>query len=162
MESLQPLKVDFRVPAVYLRLLEVGQPLRIRVDAFPDETFTGTVYAIDPRIDVNGRAVALRATIPNEDGRLRPGLFARVTLVVDRREDAIIVPEQAIVPRGDEKFVFKVLDGKAVMSPVRTGQRREGPVELIEGLAGGDGIVTSGRWEESRVGKGGGRTGRTR
>src|SRR3546814_3204656 len=105
MESLQPLKVDFRVPAVYLRLLEVGQPLRIRVDAFPDETFTGTVYAIDPRIDVNGRAVALRATIPNEDGRLRPGLFARVTLVVDRREDAIIVPEQAIVPRGDEKFV---------------------------------------------------------
>src|SRR3546814_929580 len=128
LESLHPLKVDCRVPAVYLRLLEVGQTLRIRVDAFPDETFTGTVYAIDPRIDVNGRAVALRATIPNEDGRLRPGLFARVTLVVDRREDAIIVPEQAIVPRGDEKFVFKVLDGKAVMSPVRTGQRREGQI----------------------------------
>src|SRR3546814_7845076 len=81
LESLHPLKVDFRVTAVYLRLLEVGQNLRIRVDAFPDETFNGTVYAIDTRIDVNGRAVALRAPNPNEDGRVRPGLVDRVTRV---------------------------------------------------------------------------------
>src|SRR3546814_14632496 len=88
---------------------------------------------MDPRIDINGRSIALRATVPNEDGRLRPGLFGRVTLTVDRREDAIIIPEQAIVPRGDEKFVFKVVDGKAALSAVRPGQLRDGRVATVDG-----------------------------
>jgi membrane fusion protein, multidrug efflux system len=76
---------------------------------------------------------------------LRPGLFARVTLVLNEREDAIQVPEQALVPQGQDQFVFKIEDGKAAFTKVTTGIRREGMVEIVEGLAPDDEVVTAGQ-----------------
>ena len=112
LEAIDPVKADFRVPEKFLPAIRVGQTIRIKVDAFPDATFEGKVYAIDPRIDVAGRSLLVRAMVPNADRRLRPGLFARVTVLLQLKEEALTVPEAAIVPQGDSQFVFKIVDGK--------------------------------------------------
>jgi membrane fusion protein (multidrug efflux system) len=145
LEAIDPVKADFRVPEKFLPAIRVGQTIRIKVDAFPDDTFEGKVYAIDPRLDVAGRSLLVRAMVPNSDQRLRPGLFARVTVFLQLKEDALSVPEQAIVPQGDDQYVFKIVDGKARMTKVVTGTRREGRVEIVEGLAAGDEVVTAGQ-----------------
>jgi membrane fusion protein (multidrug efflux system) len=106
--------------------------------------FDGKVYAIDPAHDPNGRAVILRARIPNSDGHLRSGMFARVVLVVDERRDAITVPETALVPVGEDKFVYRVVADKAVLTKVKVGQRRNGMVEITDGLAADAVVVTEG------------------
>lgn len=145
LEDIDPIKVDFRVPEALLSVVSEGQRLRVTLDAFPDRTFEGTVYAIDPRIDREGRSILIRARIPNADGVLRPGLFARVTLIVDTRTNALVVPEQAIVPRENEHFVFRIVDGTAKLTKVELGQRRAGEVEIVNGLNAGDTVVTSGQ-----------------
>jgi membrane fusion protein, multidrug efflux system len=145
LESIDPVKADFRVPEKFLPAIQVGQTIRIKVDAFPDDSFKGKVYAIDPRLDVAGRSLLVRALVPNEDRRLRPGLFARVTVLLQLKEDALTVPEQAIVPQGDSQFVFKIVGGKVQFTKVVIGTRREGRVEIIEGLAAGDQVVTAGQ-----------------
>lgn len=145
LEDIDPIKLDARIPERYLGALQPGQRIRFEVDAFPGAEFEGAVYAIDPLIDASGRSIAIRARIPNRDRRLKPGLFARVTLVLTQRENAVLVPEQAIVPRGDRRFVFKVVDGKAVLTQVTTGQRRAGRVEIVDGLAPADVVVTAGQ-----------------
>lgn len=145
LEDIDPIKVDFRIPERYLSSLSTGQLIRVRVDAFPDRAFEGKVFAIDPQIDPAGRSIAIRAYIDNPDLVLRPGLFARVRLIVAERPDAMVVPEQAIVPRGDQRYVFRVVDGAAVLTEVSIGQRRGGDVEIIAGLSEGDTVVTAGQ-----------------
>lgn len=143
-ENIEQLKVDFRVPEIYSMQIKVGQTVQVRLDAIPDSAYDGAVYAIDPAYDPNGRAIILRARLPNRDGMLRSGMFARVTLLVDEREQAIIVPETALVPVGQNQFVYRVVDGKAVLTKVRIGQRRQGQVEIVEGLAPDSVVVTEG------------------
>lgn len=146
LEQIDPIKVDFRVPAIYLTEVEVGQEITINVDAIPDRTFEGRIYAIDPLIDVNGRALHIRARIPNETDLLRPGLFARVSILVDTREESVLVEESAIVPQGEQKYVYRVVDGKAVFTEVEIGQRVEGGmVEIVEGLEPDAVVVTAGQ-----------------
>lgn len=144
--SYDPMKVDFSIPETQANLLQVGQQIDISVEALPGETFTGNVYALDPQLDVSGRAVSLRATIPNPQNRLKPGYFARVQLTVERKENALVIPEAAIVPQGDAKFVYKVgADETVALTPVTLGKRLEGEVEILQGLAAGDRVVTSGQ-----------------
>lgn len=145
LEQIDPLKADFRVAEVYLAAVRPGQRIELSADAFPGETFTGEVYAIDPLIDESGRSIVLRARLPNPDNRLRPGLFVRVTLVLNERNDAIQIPEQALVPQGQDQFVFRVVDGKAALTKVTAGIRRDGMVEIIEGLSPDDQVVTAGQ-----------------
>ena len=145
LEAIDPVKADFRVPEGFLPAIKVGQISSIKVDAFPGDGFDGKIYAIDPRLDVAGRSLLVRALVPNTDQRLRPGLFARVTVFLQLKEDALSVPEQAIVPQGDSQFVFKIVDGKAKLTKVVIGTRREGRVEIVDGLAAGDEVVTAGQ-----------------
>jgi membrane fusion protein (multidrug efflux system) len=145
LEQIDPLKADFRIAESYLGAVRPGQRIELGVDAFPGEAFTGEVYAIDPLIDESGRSILLRARLPNPEHVLRPGLFARVTLVLNEREGAIQVPEQALVPQGQDQFVFKVEDGKAALTKVVTGIRREGMVEITDGLGPEDEVVTAGQ-----------------
>ncbi len=140
-----PVKVDFRIPEAFLPSVRTGQTIEVKLDAYPGQVFEGTVYAISPVVDVNGRSLLLRARIPNPDGYLKPGQFARVDLIFDLREDALLVPEEALVPRGDERFVFRVVDGKAVMTRVQIGDRIGDDVEIISGLNEGDRVVTAGQ-----------------
>ena len=145
LEQIDPLKVDFRVAEVYVGAVRPGQQLQLGVDAFAGEQFAGEVYAIDPLIDESGRSILLRAHLPNRDDRLRPGLFARIVLVLNERNDAIQVPEQALMPQGQDQFVFKVVDGKAALTKVEVGIRRDGMAEIVSGLGPDDQVVTAGQ-----------------
>jgi membrane fusion protein (multidrug efflux system) len=144
--SYDPMKVDFNIPENQSRQLKAGQTIDITVEAVPGKTFAGDVFAIDPQIDVNGRAVALRATIANPDYVLKPGFFARVSLLVEKKDSALLIPENAIVPQGNDKFIFKIKEDSTVtLLPVTLGIRRDGQVEITQGLAAGDVVVTSGQ-----------------
>ncbi|HEX4885219.1 MAG TPA: efflux RND transporter periplasmic adaptor subunit [Casimicrobiaceae bacterium] len=145
LESIDPLKVDFRLPEVHLRQVQAGQTLQVTLDALPGTTFEGRVFAVNPLVDAAGRAVVVRAQVKNTDASLRPGMFARVRLITANQGDAIVVPEQALVPQGTEQYVFKVVDGKAQRARVEVGQRRTGKVEVRSGVAAGDVIVTAGQ-----------------
>jgi membrane fusion protein (multidrug efflux system) len=145
LEKIDTLKLDFRLPEINLRDVKVGQTVQVGVDAFPDRKFEGTVYAIDPLVDVNGRALKIRARLSNPDNILRPGLFARVTLRGVSRGQIVMIPEGAIVPRGTDKFVFKVEDGRAVEVKVQLGRRSNGEVEILEGLNADATVVTAGQ-----------------
>lgn len=143
--DIDPIKVDFRVPEIFLGRVKDGQAIQITVDAIPGRSFEGNIYAIDPVIDVNGRAIRLRAQVPNTDGALRPGLFARVTITTDVRENALLVSETAVLPDGTGRAVYVVADGKAQFTKVKTGKRVPGKVEITDGLAAGMRVVTAGQ-----------------
>lgn len=145
LEGVDPLKVDFRIPEIYLKQVAVGQALQIILDAFPNQTFQGKVFAINPLVDTNGRSIVIRAMVKNTEARLRPGMFARVRLLFSNERDSVAVPEQSLIPVGDEQYLFKVVDGRAQRARVEIGQRREGQVEILQGLAAGDVIVTAGQ-----------------
>jgi membrane fusion protein, multidrug efflux system len=145
LESIDPLKLDFRVPEVYMRQVAVGQPLEVQLDALPGKTFDGRVLAVNPLIDAAGRAVVIRAMVRNPDTSLRPGMFARVRLITRDAKDALVLPEQALVPQGDQQFVYRVLDDKAVRTKVDVGQRRDAKVEVLNGVTKDDIVVTAGQ-----------------
>jgi membrane fusion protein (multidrug efflux system) len=146
LEDIATLKVDFRLPELYLDRVRPGQAVELASDAFPGEIFAATVEAIDPLVDAQGRALRLRASLANPDMRLRPGVFARVRLVLAERADAVVVPEAALVPApGDTRFVYRVAGGKAQRVEVKTGARRDAMVEIVDGLEAGAVVVTAGQ-----------------
>jgi membrane fusion protein (multidrug efflux system) len=132
------------VPEIFMSQVKAGQTLQVNLDALPDKAYEGVVYAINPLIDANGRSIVIRAQVPNRDGRLRPGMFARVRLFTSEMRDTLVVPEESIIPVGDDKFVYRVVDGRAQRQKVEIGQRRDGRVEIVGGLAAGDRVVTAG------------------
>ena len=144
LESLDALKVDFRVPEIFLSQVQNGQTLQITLDALPDRVYDGRVYAINPLIDANGRSIVIRAQVANKDGRLRPGMFARVRLFTSGSKETIVVPEESLFPVGDDKYVYKVVDNQATRQKIEIGQRREGRVEVVNGLTPEDVVVTAG------------------
>lgn len=145
LSAIDRLKADFRIPELFLAEVHIGQELNITVDALPGQTFEGKVYAIDPQVDVSGRALVIRARLDNPEGKLRPGLFARIDVVLERRANALLVPESAIVPTKQGQTVIRVQDGVAEIVVVTTGLRRHGEIEVLSGLAEGDIVVTGGQ-----------------
>jgi membrane fusion protein (multidrug efflux system) len=145
LEDISALKVDFRVPEQLLAALRPGQAVEMGSDALPGRKYVATVDAIDPLVDQAGRAVLLRARLRNSDGQLRPGMFVRTRLIVSQRQNALTLPEEALVPVGPDQFVYRVSDGKAQRVKIRAGVRRAGTVEVVEGLARGDTVVTAGQ-----------------
>jgi membrane fusion protein (multidrug efflux system) len=138
------MKLDFEVPETAFSLLAPGQSVTARGAAWPDVEFRGQVATVDTRVDPVTRTVGVRALLPNDDGRLRPGMFLTVTLL---REDvrALVIPEQAVVPEQSRQFVFVVGPGQVVEKrALRTGRRRPGQVEVLEGLAEGEIVIAEG------------------
>jgi len=145
LEKIDRLKVDFKVPELFLAQIKVGQTVIVNLDALPGRRFEARIYTIDPLLDVNGRALNVRATLPNPDLLLRPGLFARVIVQVDQSRRVVMVPEAAIVPRGQDHLVFRVVEGRAVEVVATLGARRDGQVEILQGLVAGDIVVIAGQ-----------------
>ncbi len=144
LEGIDPIKADFQVPESALSILKPGMALNVTADSYPGQSFTGEVYAIDPKIDPVNRSVAARARLPNEKGLLKPGMFVRIGLVTRKSANALLVPEESLIPRGQQMFVYKVVEGKVVAQMVKTGARRLGQVEVLEGLNPGDVVITAG------------------
>lgn len=137
------IKLDFSVPEAFLATLAEGLSITARTSAYPEAQFKGKVMSIDNRLDPVSRAVLVRGHIDNKDGRLRPGMFMTVKLT--RAESpALMIPEQALIPEGDRKFVFAVRAGKAMRSEVHIGRRRPGEVEITGGLVAGDVVIVEG------------------
>ncbi len=143
--QLDPLRLDFNIPETLLAQVKPGQTIDVSVGAYPGASFEGVITAIAPSIDVAGHNVTIRARLPNPEVKLRPGLFAQVSVTLGVRPDALMVPEQAIWPIGQDKTVFVVEDGKAIQKTVIIGQRRDGLVEVVSGLSAGDEVVTAGQ-----------------
>ncbi len=148
--------LDFRLPERYVPRVAPGRVVETQIDALPGRRFTGTVSALDSQIDANGRALLVRAEMRNTDGALRPGMFARARVVFGVRESAVMVPEEALVPQGDKQFIFKVVSGAKGPTSQRLeaklGLRVPGKVEVLEGLAAGDTVVTAGHARLTRGG----------
>ena len=157
-EDIDSMVVDFRLPERYQTQVRTGQAVRVELDALPDRSFEAQVLAIDPQIDANGRSVAVRAGLDNRQGVLRPGMFARVTAVLGAPVQALVVPEEAIVPQGTSPYVYRLeadASGQgwvARRTSVQLGQRREGMVEVRQGLALQDQVVTAGQQRLQRDG----------
>ena len=143
-EDIGTLRVDFKLPETYLGRVVKGQVVEVSTDALPGEQFKAVLDAVDPMVDQNGRAISSRARLDNVSGKLRPGMFVRVRLLFGERKNVLMAPEQAIVP-GAQPTVFKVVDGKALATKVKLGVRRAAQVEITEGLAADDVVVTAGQ-----------------
>jgi len=144
LEDVATLKVDFRLPEVYLERLKKGQTIEVISDALPGERFSAVLDAIDPLVDAGGRSISCRARLANSGDKLKPGMFVRVRLAFGERKGALMIPEQAIVT-GAKPIVYAVVEGKAKAVPVKLGARLAGKVEVLEGLAAGDVVVTAGQ-----------------
>ena len=149
LEDLSSMKADFRVPEQISGRLAVGQTVQLQSDAFAGASFPAKVVAIDPAVDAAGRSLLLRAELRDVSRRLKPGMFVRVRLVLESRPNAIVIPEEALVTAQNRLTVFKVVEGKAVATPVVTGLRsrldQRAVVEVIKGLAPDDVVVTAGQ-----------------
>lgn len=143
LDDLSVVKLDFAVPEVFLATLEPGLSVEARSTAYPDATFTGRVASVDTRVDPTTRSVAIRALIDNRDGRLRPGMFMTVKLVRSAGE-ALMLPEQAIVPEGERHYVYVVSEGRAHKREIAIGRRRPGEVEVLRGLSEDEKVVVDG------------------
>ena len=150
-EDMDAVFVDFRLPERFQSKLRRGQIAQVELDAMPGRKFSAQIQAIDPLIDANGRSVGVRGCIDNRQAQLRPGMFARVNPVFGTRDDARVVPEEAIVPQGGKLTVLKLNaspDGKTQSTQrveVKAGLRTPGKVEILEGLEVGDTIVIAGQ-----------------
>ena len=157
-EDLDALYVDFRLPERYQTKVRPGQTALVEVDALPGRRYNAVIHAIDPLVDANGRSIALRGCIDNRHLQLRPGMFARVTSVFGVRDDARVIPEEAIVPQGGKQFVYRLVDGPdqdtriAQRVEVQVGVRVPGKVEIAQGLNVGDVVVTAGQQRIQRDG----------
>lgn len=158
LQSLDPIYVDFSVPQQRLGDLAEGLQVNVTSDAYPGEPFEGEITAINPDIDIATRNVRVQATMSNPDGRLRPGMYVEIALMLDRFERVLVIPATAVLhaPYGDSLFVIQ--EGEAAGADggtplvvqqkfVRLGARRGDFVVVTEGLAAGEQIVSTGAFK---------------
>ncbi len=139
------LKLDFDLPAHYLALLRPGQQVRVRTPAYPDRAFTGDIYFVDPVVNAETRTIRIRATVDNDDLALRPNLFVTVEVDVVTKADALVVPEESVISGLGGYWVFIVDDdGVAQRRDIRLGEREPGWLQVDDGLASGDVVITAG------------------
>ncbi|MEE4080509.1 efflux RND transporter periplasmic adaptor subunit [Pseudomonas viridiflava] len=162
LQDLSSLYVDFHVPEQALPKLAVGQQVQVSVSAYPGQSFDATISAINPRVDESTRNVLIRATQPNPDSRLLPGMFVDLQVILPSAPSQIVVPESAITYSLYGNSVYVVVArqteaGKPESNPrdepqltverrfVKTGEHREGKVVILEGLKAGDQVVSGGQ-----------------
>lgn len=149
LESADPIYADFALPQQNIAQVTVGLPVKVIVDAFPDRQFDGKIEAIDPRITDTTRNLRIRATLPNKDETLHPGMFARVDVVLPGDTEVMVLPATSVVysPYGDSVYVVGTKDGAMVAMQrwVKVGPKRGDLISILEGLQEGDEVVTIGQ-----------------
>ena len=144
LDDTSSIKLDFDVPEVFLARVSRDVAVIARSAAWPDIAFEGVVTSIDSRVDPVTRTVKVRSKIPNAEGRLRAGMFLTVVLLKEVT-DALMVPEAAIIPDRSTQYVFVVAEGDTVEKRiVKTGRRRPGQVEILDGLLPGERVIVQG------------------
>jgi membrane fusion protein (multidrug efflux system) len=144
--ALDPIEVEFYLPERDSSRVTQGASVGVRVAPFPDEVFAAQVSVVSPTIDPQTRTLRVKALLPNPDGRLRPGLFARADLGVATREGVVMIPEDAILQRADGAVAFRLgPDKRAERRKLTLGAFHKGKVEVVEGLSEGDLVVVRGQ-----------------
>ena len=142
-QQLNPIKIDFSIPERYASLIKTGSTINFTTEGSSTK-YPGTVFAFEPGIDVATRSLKIRARALNQGNKLRPGAFAKIELVLDKYENAIMIPTQAIIPILKGQQVFVCRKGKAEAVPVELGLRNEKMVQVLSGLNKGDSLVVTG------------------
>lgn len=146
LEELDPIRVDFSIPEIYLSQIKVGQTVNVNSRAYPNDHFVGKIYAVNSVIDPDSRSLDVRASIPNNEYKLLPGAFVEVNVLFGNLEQVIVVPQTAIVYMPDKNIVYKVLNNKAVATTVTLGEKLDNDLIIItSGLKLNDPIVSDGQ-----------------
>jgi len=143
LDDTSTIKLDFTVPETFLSAVTPGLKIVARSVAYPDRAFEGAVTSVDSRVDPGTRSVTVRAQLPNPSGLLKPGMFLTVRLSRGQ-SDVLLVPEQALVPEQGDVYVFVAKGDVVEKRLIRTGQRRVGDVQVLQGLSAGEMVVTEG------------------
>lgn len=144
LSKLDRLKLDMRVPEIHLGALRQAGEISVSVDAWPDRRFPARIQVIDPTVDTASRTLLVRALVNNRGGELKPGMFARVSVALGP-QTSVRVPEEAVVAKPGQFFVYRVEAGKARPVTIAPGRREPGWVEVVKGLRAGDTIITEGQ-----------------
>jgi membrane fusion protein, multidrug efflux system len=141
--DIDPVKIEFSVPEKYLGQINKNTTIAFQIDGH-DSTFIGNIYAVEPKINLATRSLTLRAVCPNPSGILFPGVFAKVSILLEKISNTVVVPSEALIPdiRGEKVFVCS--EGKAKAVYVETGIRTEREVQITKGLNVNDTIITTG------------------
>jgi len=143
LDDLDTIKLDFSLPEVLMAKLKPGLDINAASIAYPNRVFAGKVISIDTRVDPVTRSIAIRARLPNAEDLLRPGMLMSVVLTQEAL-DALVIPEQSLISEQSRQYVFVINQGRAEKRQVKTGRRRPGELEIVDGLAEGDLIVVEG------------------
>jgi membrane fusion protein, multidrug efflux system len=143
MQELDPMKVEFSVPEKYARQIKSGIEILVR-STETGEGHRGVIYALETKIDPNTRTIKVRGRIPNPEGTLIPGAFAKVEITLDEIPNAIVIPSGAVIPELNSEKVFLCVNGKAKSVSIRTGIRTEKNIQIVDGLAANDTLIVTG------------------
>ncbi|KDM92419.1 efflux RND transporter periplasmic adaptor subunit [Photobacterium galatheae] len=150
LEDTSLMKLRFTIPQTELADIHIGQEVDIAIDAYPETNFQGKISAIEPAVNYQSGLVQVQADIPNNDGRLRSGMFARAHIILPTQENQVVLPQHAITYTlyGDNVYiVYK--DDKGDMrvrqSVVKTGERKRDNIHVLDGVKPGDQVVTTGQ-----------------
>jgi RND family efflux transporter MFP subunit len=145
-EQLNPVKAIINVSESYFTKVKAGMPADINLDVYGDEVFTGKVSLVYPTIDVTSHTFGVEVTINNKELKVRPGMYARVTLNFGVRQ-SIVIPDVAVQKQAgaNDKYVFTVVDGKAHFQKIELGQRLDTNYEILSGITAGQEVITAGQ-----------------
>jgi len=139
--KVSPIKIHFSIPERYADEVNIGFPVTFDVD---EKIYQATVYAVDPKVDLDTRTIVIRALYPNRKEELKPGRFAEVSLLLSQIDNAIAIPTEALIPEMEGEMVYAYRNGKASSIKVSTGLRTESLIQIIDGLKFGDTLITTG------------------
>lgn len=136
------LKLQFNIPERYSAQIKNGLTVDFTVDG-SDKTYQASVLATEVKVEENTRSLAVRAAVKNTDANLTPGAFAKVMIVLGQKEDALLIPNNAIIPIGRKKQIYLYQSGKATATEIITGARDSTNIQVLEGIKKGDTVITS-------------------
>jgi len=144
LQSVNPQHASFDVPERYADRLRRGQLVSFQVAALPGKNFSGEVVFVDPVVSLPGRTILIKARVPNNEHQLQAGMFIEARLATNIRPNAVVVPEDALLPMQGATFVWVVKEGKATQRQVTVGVRTAGWAEVQSGVEAGDQVVVGG------------------
>jgi membrane fusion protein, multidrug efflux system len=145
LQTVTPQRASFQVPERYAEQLKIGQQVSFRVASLPGRQFTGKVDFVDPSVQLPGRTIMVKASVPNPRRELQAGMFIEARLATAVRPDAVVIPEDAVLPLQGSNFVWVVADGKATRRQVELGVRTPGFVEIKNGVEHAEHVVVGGQ-----------------